>query len=176
MGYVYAISDGAGAVKIGWSRNPARRLHEISVCLSSTPTLIGCRPGTPLDEKAAHFHLRAYRIRGEWFRYEGPVKAFVDSLPPRLTVVKNVSPEPHLKRWAIVEKLGGWERFCAVLKDADETPPSNNTLKKWKARGMPYRVRFAVYMKLLSRGVQTEEADYEYANPRHEPAQQAGAA
>lgn len=88
MGYVYAISDGAGAVKIGWSAKPERRLLELNVAYPERFHLVGVARGTKKDESEAHSLLRAHQIRGEWFRIEGPVRDFLKMLGPLPQSVK----------------------------------------------------------------------------------------
>lgn len=80
-GYVYAISDGRGAVKIGYAADPIRRLSELSVGRADALRLLGMARGDKRHEAQCHHLLRAYRIKGEWFRHEGRVSLLVDMLP-----------------------------------------------------------------------------------------------
>lgn len=66
-GWVYFIADGLGNVKIGKSRNPARRLSSLRSGSAQQLTLIGVIPGYSLVEAAAHDVLDRIRLQGEWF-------------------------------------------------------------------------------------------------------------
>jgi hypothetical protein len=76
-GFVYAISDGKDAVKIGWGNDPYRRLSEINVGSPHHYTLVGFVAATREQEQEAHSLLAPSRVRGEWFRCDPVVKQFV---------------------------------------------------------------------------------------------------
>ena len=80
-GYVYAIDNGRGHVKIGWAKEPLRRLAELNVACSEPMRLLGYVEGTRDHEAALHQLFRRYNGRGEWFRIEGAVKTFLEVLP-----------------------------------------------------------------------------------------------
>lgn len=80
-GYVYAVRSG-DFVKIGWSKNPRRRITKMSTDSPHPCLLVGCTPGSKADEAAAHELLNAHHSHREWYRYEGAVIEFVASLPP----------------------------------------------------------------------------------------------
>lgn len=81
-GYVYAIRSECGLIKIGWSNNPAKRLSKIQSDAPRKCELVGSIPETREHEKSLHLRFSAFRERGEWFREEGDVAAFVAGLPP----------------------------------------------------------------------------------------------
>jgi DNA-binding transcriptional regulator YdaS (Cro superfamily) len=78
-GYVYAIESG-DAVKIGFAKDPVRRSHNIGVGSHVPYRLVGFVAATPEQEKEIHGLLSRWRIRGEWFRREGPVMHFLSLL------------------------------------------------------------------------------------------------
>ena len=80
-GRVYAIDNGQGCVKIGWAKDPVRRLREMNVSDAGRLTLIGSAWGTRAHEAETHALLKHWRTRGEWFRKEGHVLTFLDMLP-----------------------------------------------------------------------------------------------
>lgn len=80
-GFVYAIESG-DAVKIGWSNNPRRRVHNLTTGSPVQHRLIGFIEATKDREFELHAQLSIHRIRGEWFRKEGLVIEFIKSLPP----------------------------------------------------------------------------------------------
>jgi hypothetical protein len=54
-------------VKIGWARDPSRRLKTLQTARHSELTLLGVIPGTRHLENELHRKLRRARLVGEWF-------------------------------------------------------------------------------------------------------------
>lgn len=79
-GFIYAVEDGNGAVKLGWSAAPQKRFQEIQVSSAQKYTLAGFIAGSRQAEKELHGAFDGWRIRGEWFHKAGPVESFVNSL------------------------------------------------------------------------------------------------
>jgi hypothetical protein len=73
--WIYAIQAGGygGDIKIGISRDPARRLATLQVGHAETLRLVGMWPGTAEDEKALHEMYASTRLRGEWFMHSLPM-------------------------------------------------------------------------------------------------------
>lgn len=68
-GFIYFIRAGRTPnVKIGWARDPERRLDTLQTGCPHKLHLIGFAPGTPADETDWHYRWEALRARGEWFR------------------------------------------------------------------------------------------------------------
>jgi DNA-binding transcriptional regulator YiaG len=106
-GFVYAITDGRGRVKIGWSNDPFRRLAKISSDCPSAASLLGLIPATRKQEAEAHELLRPWRVNREWFLHEGAVIAFVEMLPrPRPKAV--FAPKAHDQRLTLWRKANGY--------------------------------------------------------------------
>jgi len=63
---------GADLVKIG---STSRAIHKRVLQLSHTSPvpldLVACAAGSIAEEHAIHKQFSEYRVRGEWFRYEG---------------------------------------------------------------------------------------------------------
>lgn len=78
-GYIYAIRGG-DFIKIGYSRQPMRRLHSLGTGSPDRLDLIGFVPGTKIDEAAIHQRLAPHCHRAEWFRAEGAVLDFIKGL------------------------------------------------------------------------------------------------
>lgn len=57
-------------VKIGYSKNPEKRLSHLQTASPHKLTLLGAIPGEPEDEAALHTKYASYAIRGEWFKRE----------------------------------------------------------------------------------------------------------
>lgn len=91
-GFVYAIGDGEGRVKIGWSGDPIRRLRGIQTGCPQNAKLIGMVRATKSQESQAHKLLARWHIKGDWFRFEGAVAVFVGMLPlagPRAVAIES---------------------------------------------------------------------------------------
>lgn len=68
-GYVYFIQGlCGGAIKIGFSKNPEKRLAELQTGYPDTLTILLMIPGTEATERAIHREFEASRLKGEWFR------------------------------------------------------------------------------------------------------------
>lgn len=76
-GWVYFIESG-GRVKIGFTSNVAARIANIETATPFPVTLLRQQPGSLDDEAAFHAQFAEYRIKREWFRFEGALKEFLD--------------------------------------------------------------------------------------------------
>jgi DNA-binding XRE family transcriptional regulator len=69
MSVVYFIQAGAGGpIKIGIAANLQRRIATLQTGCPEPLVVLGTIAGGPLEEARLHAHLRAFRIRGEWFK------------------------------------------------------------------------------------------------------------
>jgi hypothetical protein len=67
-GYIYCISDGyKKAAKIGFSRNPQRRLAQLQTASATVLELRGVIPSIRLFESFMHNIFRDRHIHGEWY-------------------------------------------------------------------------------------------------------------
>lgn len=73
-GYVYFIRF-SDRIKIGWSAAPHRRIAELPF-----DEVLAIIPGTMQDERGYHFQFEHLRCKGEWFRAEHDLLAFVSQL------------------------------------------------------------------------------------------------
>lgn len=73
-GFVYAIENADGFVKIGWSVDPLTRLGSINADTSSPCRLVGTITGTRKQERALHAMLWRSRVHGEWFRKDASIE------------------------------------------------------------------------------------------------------
>lgn len=69
VGAVYFIGDelGGDALKIGWSRDPVRRLQEIQTGNPFPLKFIACVAATRMIEPALHQLFAVCHVQGEWF-------------------------------------------------------------------------------------------------------------
>lgn len=67
QGWVYLISDGGWAYKIGWARNPEKRLAFLQTGHPEKLRIVAVIDGSREKERELHELFAASRIRGEWF-------------------------------------------------------------------------------------------------------------
>jgi hypothetical protein len=113
MGWIYFIQRGA-ALKVGWARNPNKRLNELQVGSPWRLSLIGVVPGSQEDEKKLHRRFAAARISGEWFRRRdiiGEVRRLISELGLKTVFVgksRNIpGKKPQGKYCVLVPKYLG---------------------------------------------------------------------
>jgi hypothetical protein len=68
LGYVYWVGpQDRGPVKIGWARNPHKRVSELQTGHPEELVVLALIPGSRSNERNIHRELASSRIRGEWF-------------------------------------------------------------------------------------------------------------
>jgi hypothetical protein len=80
--YVYAIYS-SGCVKIGVSTDPKKRVGKVSADCPHPVVLKGYVEGGYELEAELHAKFCDFRVKGEWFSFDGPVADWVSSLPDR---------------------------------------------------------------------------------------------
>jgi DNA-binding transcriptional regulator YdaS (Cro superfamily) len=131
-GYVYAISNG-NAVKIGFAKNPIRRLSEINVATHDRCELIGFARANRAHEKEIHSIFASERIRGEWFRRGGTVEIFIDMLP-KATFERILRHFPRAVSGNVGNKLAEFMKRSGITesemaKRANCSQPTINKIK-----------------------------------------------
>jgi hypothetical protein len=142
-GYVYAIDNGRGCVKIGWTQNPLRRLSEMNVSDAEKLTLVGYASGTKEQEAEAHTLLSPWRQRGEWFRIEGHVVTFMNMLAgaqPSVSTPKRRSLRNRVRPFAIAnvrlaEALGVDK--ASITRWAKGRIPAERVIEVERITGIP---------------------------------------
>ncbi len=71
---VYVLRDSATTVKIGKATNIAKRMRELQTGNPLKLRLIAILSDDMEDERKFHDRFKAYRISGEWFRFEQPIR------------------------------------------------------------------------------------------------------
>ncbi|MBX5206720.1 GIY-YIG nuclease family protein [Rhizobium sp. NZLR11] len=66
-----------GLVKIGYSNDPRRRFHNLSIGCPTVCTLIGVTEGGKAEERALHQRFTELKVRGEWFKFTAEVNSFI---------------------------------------------------------------------------------------------------
>jgi hypothetical protein len=113
-GFVYAIESG-GAVKIGFAQDPLRRLAELNVGSPGRHRLLGFIEGTKSHERELHTLFRPAHVRGEWFRKNKAVRAFLSMLPPFDGMAAHKRRVPTCPAERIITKCGGAQRIADWL-------------------------------------------------------------
>lgn len=62
----------------------------------------------------------------------------------------------------IIEKLGGWDAVFPLLEKR-EIQPGYEAQKKWRQRGLPWQVKFALALEARKRNIPYTEKDFELA-------------
>lgn len=68
-------------VKIGVATKVNSRLSHVQTGSAETIKLLRCMPGDESLEKKLHKKFAGLHVRGEWFRYEGELREYIQSLP-----------------------------------------------------------------------------------------------
>jgi len=80
-GYVYFIQGMCGgAIKVGYSANPEKRLRELQTGYPDTLKILLMIPGNESTEHTLHRQFEASRLKGEWFRPDDYIIARIKDL------------------------------------------------------------------------------------------------
>lgn len=112
--HVYFVRAGAdGPVKIGLSRDVAKRLTKMQTDTPAKLVLLGVVAGEGEAERALHAELAAYRLNGEWFAPSEEVLAVCH----REITARSVPSAVPVKRWHVRPTdsvLRAWRRSNAL--------------------------------------------------------------
>lgn len=100
-GWVYFMAAGQGDIKIGWARDPDKRLRELQVGNPKRLKILGVIPGSRLTEKEIHRYYAAARVTGEWFKRKAVmagVNHLIDTLGFRVVRAANSRTIPEGNR------------------------------------------------------------------------------
>lgn len=75
-GFVYFIRGG-DLVKIGWSRDVAKRMRQLQGASSTRLQVLGCLEGTRETEADLHQRFKRFRRHGEWFEADAKMLAAI---------------------------------------------------------------------------------------------------
>ena len=74
-GWVYWIGGDTGPIKIGWSKDPQKRVRELQTGSPIALTVVHQVAGTTADERRWHKKLSDHRLHGEWFMRDAALRA-----------------------------------------------------------------------------------------------------
>lgn len=130
---IYFVQSGHGAVKIGFSHNPAGRISSIQGIAADEVRLLGLMEGDIDVERQLHKQFADCRIRGEWFRPASELLAFIGELP-KITMPPNraVGRKP---RPLTAEEVKKWrqERNLTQREAAEKLDIPLRTYQGWEA-------------------------------------------
>lgn len=104
MSIYFIQPEGEPAVKIGQTGNVPARLSALQMAHHKPLAVIAIMPGGGKEEAALHARFATQRRRGEWFRLDDEIAAFLE------TVAKPRTP------WQMVNAIAG-ELFAAIKAD-----------------------------------------------------------
>lgn len=150
-GFIYAIASD-DLVKIGWSKDPWRRLVKLRSDNAGECAMLGVVPGTQADEAALHREFDAYRVRGEWFEWWGPVSDFIRSMPvcDRAVYGRRGRPGNALRDYRHAHRLTS----CAVAQMVGVSQPTISRIER--GRQTP-SLRLAAKLAAVTNGAVTPD-------------------
>lgn len=86
QGFVYFLTDGE-AIKIGFAKNPAKRLADLQIAQSFELVMIATFSAPKYQERIVHNMFKHLHIRGEWFRIDSAITDYIDDLEEQGFVV-----------------------------------------------------------------------------------------
>lgn len=121
-GHVYIMQCGdLPRVKIGYSINPERRLRQlITTGVPDDLRVIATIPGPPALERDYHRQFADYRVRGEWFRYEGEVKQWVEWIAGKADRERELASQRRLADLRNRLKVADEDRALGITGDVGE--------------------------------------------------------
>lgn len=124
-GFIYFVTDGTGAVKIGFTENVRRRLAGLQTGHHAPLVLMGAIPATLDAEQFIHQKFKHLKIRGEWFRSTQELIDFIadpvlpEPPPPPPIVVKVLAPVPVAPFPQSHDKFKPWADAACVAWPGD---------------------------------------------------------
>lgn len=111
---LYFIRMGkSGPVKIGFSKNPNKRLESLQISSPERLIIIRVVEGTMWGERAAHRAFQKYRLHGEWFRFRPEMLSWMPPAIHHRKPAEVVSPvqsnecDDDPEEWEQYEGVGG---------------------------------------------------------------------
>lgn len=119
-GWVYFIDDGE-AIKIGFSVSPQHRLIALQTGHPRALKVIGRVSVKVIGENAIHRKFRHLRVRGEWFRPDPELLAFIEEVQRRPV------PTPSFRRLRLqgVPKIKNPKQGRTALRRLSDDWPDN---------------------------------------------------
>jgi hypothetical protein len=109
---IYFIGNGLGQVKIGYSRQPLKRLTDLQTASPTELELLAIMPGDTTTEKEYHEKYKSFKLNGEWFRLEGQIEI-------EIYAIRKVYKLPPTEKDLILykESFIAWDRETSKVDD-----------------------------------------------------------
>jgi hypothetical protein len=144
MPVYFARSGTDGAVKIGYARDPKRRLSLLQTGNPERLVMIRLIAGDLADEAEAHRHFADIRLSGEWFSFTEEMLTYG---------TETVGFDPAKRR-------GPAAQFHPIVQEiVAKANYSEQQLNHWRKRGVPYRVCLEAYAMADERGTVSRRGD-----------------
>jgi hypothetical protein len=164
MGFIYFIQNGTGEVKIGYTENVRRRLHNLQIASPTTLNVIGQMPGTVSEEREIHHRFAHARLVGEWFRPDPDMIALAKQYPPpdvprhrKMTIRASQIPEIAELLNELVRCYANTTAFAAALGEIlNDVPVSPQGVSQWKTRGIAPAWRYPVWYLASQNGIELD--------------------
>lgn len=91
---VYFIGNGNGQVKIGYSKEPFKRLASLQTASPYRLELLAIVPGTEETEDQLHRKFASYRLAGEWFTLSDSIRYEIDASDRSLVEISEMNCLP----------------------------------------------------------------------------------
>jgi hypothetical protein len=127
MSVYYVHAPELGMVKIGFAGDVARRFYSIQTHSPTRLTLLAIEDGDLATEAARHAQFASLRHRGEWFKFEGALVDFVQTLTP--APVK----QPSLNQQLIA--IGISKAYASQILNGGMNPPINLAIRIFRETG-----------------------------------------
>lgn len=150
MPVYFAQAGEAGPVKIGYARDPLKRVALLQTASAEPMQLIRVIAGRRADEAAAHLRFAAQHIRGEWFAFVPEMLTYGQSSAE----IDPVVPRRRVQFHPIVEELIQAGEY------------SRQAVSQWRARGVPYPVCLKALVISMERGNQFDPDLAIFRRPR----------
>ncbi len=92
----FVTCEGDFPIKIGMSSNVVERMRDIRTALPFEPILLASFQGTSRDERDIHKRFDHLKLRGEWFRRDDDLLAYIEQIRTVLEPIA-IQPVPKLE-------------------------------------------------------------------------------
>ncbi len=74
----FLLNRHSNLLKIGFSQDVERRVKDLQFASGQDLVLLRTEPGARSEEKSLHIRFQHLRVKGEWFSYDGELKAYLE--------------------------------------------------------------------------------------------------
>ena len=79
--FIYYIKNiNSGHIKIGWSRNPQKRIRQLQPGAEGKLIIMATQPGGPSAEASIHRHFKRLQFYGEWYKSDSSLLGYISDI------------------------------------------------------------------------------------------------